>query len=1052
MKHIYSTVIILLLFQSFALAQSIRVSGRVIASDDRAPMPGVSIVVSGTRDGTVTNANGDFTVNVPSGESVLILSYVGYKTTEIAVQNRTYLEVALEPDMKQLKEVIVTAFGIEQEKRSLVSAAQQVTGNELLQAREANIVDALNAKVAGVQITRQGGAAGAGSNIVIRGYSSISGENQPLFVVDGIPINNSFRSTSRSSSVDPSNRALDINPNDIENITVLKGPAATALYGIQAGSGVVIITTKKGSRSDDRTVRVDFSSNASTERILKYFPGQMRYAQGDNGLFGDQTFNHFGPPLSTLRYNGNPATSSVADPRGRLVDMNDPSAIADAIQPPIDNQKAFYRDGFTFDNSINISSGTKNGSVMLAISNNKQLGIIPNNDFSRTSIRLAGESSLSDKLRMVASATYVKTDATKFGRGDNFSDVVQGTIRTPPSFDNSLGFLQPNGQQRSFRFNPNNPDVGSPDNPFWTANLNPFTEDVNRLIGFAQLFYDPLPWLNVMYRVGTDVSSDKRRQIWARGSTGGDGRFGRLLEDNYNDRIINSDLLVTATKKIGESKLTFLVGHNYFSTQTDRVYISGSNLAIPGLYNIANAQDNLVQIQNISRKKTAAALSRINLDVKDFFFIELTGRNEWTSTLESPNNSFFYGSVGSSFIFTDALQISGNAFSFGKFKASYAQAGRDAGPYTNQTFYNRGIVSGTWGGGIVFPLAGSGIGGVELSNVAGNPNLRPERNTTLELGAELRFIKNKVGFDITYYRALNTDQIIAVSVPGSTGFTNKVINAGEILNKGLEIVGDVKLVDKGTFSWDVIANFTRNRNEVLSLPVDRIPLGGFGNLRPQITVGEPFGVFFGTAFRRNAEGLLLLDDAGYPQIDLSGDKKIGDPTPDFLLGIRNNMRYKNFSLSFLWDIRVGGDVANVSTNWMRAQGVPNFTYDRGHLAIFRGVIESSGEINNSPVILDQAYYTGNAGNRNIAERFIEDGSWVRLRDVSISYAVPQAFTDKIKVRRMDIGIYGRNLLLFTPYTGIDPETNLYGPNSSFGIDAFGTPNTRSFGLNLNVSL
>jgi TonB-linked SusC/RagA family outer membrane protein len=1041
-------VSIICTFEAYSQGQNI--TGRVTAAADRTGIPGVNVLVKGTSRGTLTDPDGRYAIQASTGE-VLVFSFIGYSTQEILVGNSNTINVNLAEDVKNLDEVIVTAFGISQERKALGYAVQEVKAAEITKSREPNLVDALNSKVAGVQITRQGGSAGAGSSIIIRGNSSITGNNQPLFVVDGIPVNNSFRNTTGASSgVDVSNRAIDINPDDIESMTVLKGPAATALYGIQAGSGVIVITTKKGARSEGRNTRVNFSSNASFDRIINYFPQQEVYAQGDNNVFGDLTFSHFGPPVTTLRYDGSP--NNPKDSRGFIVDMNDPRAIADARVPNIDNQELFFQTGATYNNHLSISSGNKNGSLYFSVGNLSQTGIVPNNNYRRTSFKLTSESSLTDKIRLTGSAAYTNSSSTRFGRGDNFADAIQGTIRTPRSFNNTEGYLLPNGYQRSFRYNPSDPDFGTPDNPYWTINNNPFNDDVNRLIGYVQGNYDVLPWLNLMYRLGSDFANDKRNQIWAKGTTGGDGRFGRVLEDSYSDITINSDLFLTATKKFNEFDISWLVGHNHFYTNNRRQYFSGTNLLIPGLYNINNATESLVQIQNTSRKKTVAAFSRINAGWRNTLFLELSGRNEWTSTLPKGNNSFFYGSVNGGFVFSELISADQNILSFGKVKASWAQVGRDAPVYSTETYYERGDVGSTFGGRLRFPLPGSSLGGVELQNTAGNDQLKPEKNTTIELGTELNFLRNRLGIDFTWYRSLNADQIVEVVVPGSTGYTNRIINSGEIENKGIELVLTGVPLELNNFKWNVAVNFTRNRNTVLSLPVDDIQLGGYGNLVPLVREGEPFGVFYGTAFRRNAAGQLLLSDAGYPQINQSSSLvRIGNPQPDWLMGIRNTFGYQGFSLSFLWDIRKGGDVANVTGNWMNAQGIPKNSEDRGHLVLFKGVRESDGQVNTTPALLDQNYYGGTPGNRNIAERFIEDGSWFRLRDISLSYGFPKAWVNKIKLQNLDLSIYGRNLILLTNYTGIDPETNLYGPNSSIGVDAFGTPNTKSYGASLNVT-
>ncbi len=1030
-------------------AQERTLTGTIVDADNGEPLIGANVFVEGTQTGTITDFDGNFSL-LADGAVTLVITYIGYdqKRVEVAA-NVNNVDISLSQGVG-LDEVVVTALGLEQDRRSIVSSTQSVGSDELLASREISVVDAISQKVAGVSVNRQGGAAGASSSIVIRGMSSISGENQPLFVIDGVPINNSFRTTSRASNVDVSNRAIDINPNDIESISVLKGSAATAIYGLQAGSGAIIITTKKGTRSDVAYLNVDYNIRYSMDPIMNYFPAQMRYAQGDNNLYGNTTFSHFGPPLTTLRYDG--SDLNPTDPRGRIVDMNDPSAIADARLTPVDNQEIFFQTGTTLENNLSITSGNQMGSFRLSIGHTTQEGIIPNNTFERTSIRLTGETSLADNVRVSASANYINSEGVRFGRGNNFSDVIQGTIRTPPSFDNSAGFVLPNGDQRSYRYNPANPDGFGPDNPYWVINNNPFNDRVDRLIGYVQAMYDPLPWLNIMYRIGTDVSSDKRNQIWAVGSRGGDGTLGRVQEDTWNDYSLNSDFTIMARRNFGSIGTTFLVGHNYFKTETRRQFFDGRELAIPGLYNINNAQSSLNQIQFRSQKETTAAFGRINLDYDRWLYVEFTGRNEWTSTLLSPNNSFFYGSAGVGIIVSDLFNFDPSVLSFAKIKTSYAQAGRDADPYTNATFYNRGSTSGVWGGGVNFPLAGSGLGGVSLSNTAGNPTLKPERNETFEIGVELGFLNDRITLDATYYNSLDKDQIIPVSVAGSTGFTNRFINAGEIENEGIELFLIAQLIAREDFGWRLGVNYSRNRNNVLSLPVERIPLGGFGNVRPQIIEGEPYSVFYGTGFKRNENGDLLLTDAGLPQIDGSGDLRLGDPNPDFLLGLSNSFSYGNFNLSFLWDFKIGGDVAHVSTNWQRAQGVPDFTYDRGHMVIFEGIKESDGTPNTTPVILDQTYYTVNAGGRNIAERFIEDGSWVRLRDVNLTYTLPSDMLDRIFISRLDITLFARNALLFTGYSGIDPETNLYGPNNSLGIDAFGTPNTRSFGVSLNLSL
>ncbi len=1039
------------------------------------PLPGASVLIKGTTVGTVTDVDGNYTLTVPGEARTLVFSFIGYKTAEVEIAARTIIDFQMEPDVTQLSEIVVTAFGLRQEKKALATAVQEVSGEEIIQARETNLVNSIGSKVAGVQVIRQGGSAGAASSIIIRGNASVGRNNQPLFVVDGVPINNSFRSSQGDNTsngtgtgVDNANRAIDINPDDIESMTVLKGPSATALYGLQAGNGVIVITTKRGSRAGAKQMRVNYSTSYSIDDILNYFPKQGIYAQGDGGVFsGGTTFSHFGPPISTLRFDG--SSDNPKNANGFIVDMNDPSAIADARVPVYDNQKDFYQTGRTWNNHLSVSSGTEKGSYYFSIGHLDQEGIIPNDAFSRTTVKITGESSLSDKIKVTGSATYVQSKSTKFGRGDNFSDVIQGTLRVPRTFQNSAGFEFPNGEQRNWRYIPGQPFGFGPDNPFWTVNKNPYNDEVNRIIGFLQGNYKVLPWLDIMYRLGTDVATDKRNQVWATGSKGGDSRAssgvtGRLIEDTYTDRILNSDLFITANKQFGEDWTTSLMlGHNYFTLNTTRQFISGRNFAIPGLVNINNTQEDIIPLDDETRKRTTAAFARMNIGWKGMLFLEQTGRNEWSSALPVENNSFFYGATSLAFVFSEVLDIDESILTFGKLKGSFAQVGNDAPVYATETFFENNPVSSDFARGVVFPV--DGVGGAQRSNTAGNDALEPEENSTIELGADLRFWNNRIGLDFTWYQSVSTNQIISVAVPGSTGFTNQRINSGEIENTGIEMVLSATPVRINDFSWDVMFNFTRNRNIVNELPLESIISPQFSSrLQSAMIPGEPFNVFYGNAFKRNEQGQLLISPTGFPQL-AAEQKIIGDPNPDWLGGWRNTFRYKDFSFSFLWDIRMGGDVANVTGHWMDAQGVADHSENRNQLVVFRGVVDNPGESddgqpNTKQVLLDQNFYSSTAGNRNIAERWIEDGSWWRLRDVTLTYSLPNTLISKIGLESLDLSIYGRNLILITEYSGIDPETNLVGigaprnassPNPPQGIDAFTTPNTRSYGVTLNVS-
>ncbi|WP_194777698.1 SusC/RagA family TonB-linked outer membrane protein [Pararhodonellum marinum] len=1066
MKHLFTKIMAVFFLSLFCLslsAQAQTVRGKVTDQSSGEPIPGVSVLVQNTNVGSVTDIDGNYVIEVPSGNQNLVFSFIGFESQTIAVNNRSTLDVRLRQDVTDMQEVVVTAFGLTQEKKKISFSAQEVNSTEIMQSREQNVVDALNAKVAGVQVTRQGGSAGAGSSIVIRGIQSISGQNQPLFVVDGVPVNNSFRaSIGTSGGVDYANRAIDINPNDIETITVLKGPAATSLYGIQGATGVVLITTKKGSRQKGFTV--DISTNTSTDRIMNYFPQQLAYSQGDNGLFsGGTTFNHYGAPMSTLRYDE--STPNPKDPRGTIVDMNHPNA--GPRVPIYDNQRLFFQNGFTNDSHVAVSSSTDKSNFYLSAGNMYQQGITPNNVFNRTSFKLSADSQISKVVKFGGSVNYINSTSTKFGRGDNFSDAIQGLYRTPPSFDNSAGFVYPNGEQRNFRGAVDGSRPFSPDNPFWTVNNNPYSDDVNRFITFLQTDITPAPWLTITHRLGFDFAHDERTQQWAPSSSGGaaisaSGALGgRIYEDTYTDKILNSDLIISGTKDFSDKfSGTLLIGHNMFSSNTSSYFLNGTNFAIPGLFNIANTQENPIFTKNDTRRMTQAVFSRASLGYLNSIFLEVSARNEWASTLPASNRSFTYGSVGLSIAVTDLLKIDSRTLSFAKLRGSYAGAGNIPPAYTTETFYNIATTSTRYASGVRFPI--DGVGGVLLSSAAGNSNLRAEFTNTFEIGTDIRLFENRVGIDFTYYNAISRDQIVSVPVPASTGFTSQLINAGEIQNRGIEIVLNGTVLQKGDFSWDMLLNFTRNRNFVNSLPNDEPIVDNLFGARIQrrLIPGEQFGVFYGNAFLRNDDGEILINPQGFPIID-PVQRMVGNPNPDYLIGWRNNFNYKNLNLSFLWDIRKGGDVINVTAYWMgNGSGVAEHTLDRNKVAVFRGIIENpggdnNGQVNNIPVPLNQAAFQGvgaaGAFGRELAERWVQDGSWVRLRDVTLTYNLPSTMASRIGMTRASIGLYARNLLLFTNYGGIDPETNLNGPNGAVGLDAFTTPNMRSYGATLNVS-
>lgn len=1103
-----NTLWLLLLLAANVYGQDRTVTGKITSAEDNNALPGVSVIVKGTAQGVVTDANGRYSIGVPAASTTLVFSSIGYVSKEIAVGNQSVINVDLAPDVRQLGEVVVTALGLEQQKRAINYAQQQVKGEEIIRAREPNIVNALNGKVAGVQIISQAGSPGAAASINIRGKSSFQGNSQPLFVVDGIPVNNSFNTNASSSSVDNSNRVVDINPDDIESISVLKGPAATALYGIQAGAGVVIITTKKGSRSDTRQTTVSFNSSFAVDQVNRYFPLQDRFATGNNGTLdiGPGTTNMFGPAISDLRYS-----STLTDPRylqGRIVLATDPTAGPNVPQV-FDNQRNFYQNGSTYNNHLSVSSGNKSGNMYFSIGRLSQTGVIPNNTFERTTVKLSGESELNSKLRISSSLTYINSGGNRVGRGDNFTGVTQGLYRTPAHFDifngassatDAAGWQYANGSQRNFRNRdqvdglvPGAAQGLGPDSPLWTVNKNPYRDRVDRVQGFAQLNYQILPWLSVLFRAGADVFADRRVQAFDIGSFGGDGRFGRIFEETLINKTFNTDFVLTANKQFGKINLSGLVGHNFFDNNATRSYLDGNTFNQPGFFNISNATVIANPQQSLVRRRTFAAFGSVKADYNGWAFLEATLRNEWASTLPADANSFMFPSVSGGVVVTDALKLNSSVLSFAKIRASYAQVGQIPGAYQTETFFVRAGATDGFGSGISFPLRGSNVGGSTIGNQIGNPTLKPETNSTVELGVDLAFLDNRIRLDVTYYNSRNRNQIILAPVASSSGFTSRSINAGELQNRGIEAVLTVAPLKKSAFQWEASFNFTRNRNFVVStFDGNPILLPGFGTIfQPRLVPGQQFGVFYGSGWLRDTQGRIIIEPEF--QLDRSGqvavnpttgqpipnaaagfpvradNLPIGNPNPDFLLGIRNTFSYKGLTLSFLWDIRSGGDVWNGTEAVLTNIGATTRTLDRGTDRVFDGLVANGrdpqtgayaitgeGTLNARSVTLTQGNWfqangraTGAAG---VHEQFVEDASWVRLRDLNLSYRLPdKLFGGKKFVKSAEFSAFGRNLLLFTRYPGIDPETSLYGLSPAQGLDYFGNPNTRSMGVSLNAT-
>ncbi len=976
-------------------------------------MPGVSVVVKGTTVGASSDAEGRYSIQAAPG-STLVFSFIGMLPVERTVGTGTTLDVVMRSDAKALNEVVVTAFGIEQEKRALGFSVQEVQAREIVETQQPNIVNALQGKVAGVQVTNSGGAPGASAIMLIRGGTSLSGNNQPLYVVDGIPIDNSTPITQGglAAGLAPgSNRAIDINPEDIESLTVLKGPTAAALYGLRAASGAVVITTKKGSAG---STRVTYSNSFSFDTVNKLPELQSEYKQGEQGAFDATSNDSWGPRF-------------------------------EAGEPVYDNLKSIFKTAFTQKHDLSVSGGSDRSTFFASASHYDQGGIVDNTSLERNTFRLTAETKAGEKFRIGGTANYIKTGREYVLQGS--ANGVMGAVYWPRNDDMS-NYLNPNGTQRTF------PGI---DNPHWGVKNKPITSEVDRVVAVGHVMYDPFEFLNITYRLGTDYYTDNFKSVRMPGTTIVTEEKGALSQSTTNSQITTSTLLVTGKKSFGKNFNTSLtLGHNVEDSYRQTTTWYGRNFIDPGFAGINNVvQADRTVSQGISRRRLIGVFGDLNLDWKGIAFLNFRGRNDWSSTLPVNARSFFYPAVSTSIIVTDLLDELGvtsgeGIVSFGKIRASWARVGKDAPPHVLATT----LATAT----NTFTIAPRGF----ISNANeyyGNPALRPEFTNSLEIGADVRFFRNRFGLDFTYYKTSTDEQILGTRTPPSSGSFLAYLNGGQIDNEGVEIMLNTQPITKENFSWSLDLNFAKNTATVRDLPgmLDRVELSdawAANNVAQGAAFlnGSLFGIN-GNVWKRDAQGRLLLSNNGYPQVQ-SLLQSIGDRNPDWTGGITNTFNYKTLSLSFMWDIRIGGDIYNATENVLVRSGLSMKTLDRGQTRVFEGIIESTGQPNTIPVVLDQNYYQTIYPFHGYD--FVEDGSWYRLRYVTLTYNLPKDLFTRTPIKNLQVFGTGRNLILITDYSGVDPEVSGSGAgvggSGSFGFDNLGVPATRGFDIGLKLTL
>ena len=1029
-----------------AVAQTMKATG-VITDASGEPLIGATVMLKGTKRGVTTDVNGHFSIDAPNG-STLIVSYVGMVTREIKVGGKP-VNVTLEGG-NALDEVVVTALGIKREKKSLGYAVDDINAEELMKNKNTNAINSLAGKIAGVSITQSSGSAGAGSQIILRGGTSLERDNQPLFVVDGVIYDNSTSSIGNSAydgmlanATSNSNRIMDINPEDIENMSVLKGPAAAALYGSRAAAGVVLITTKQGKEG---AVEVNLNAKYTTSWVHKLPEQQKTYARGyytsdenGNAVLQDYTTQSWG--------------AKISETGGQWYD----------------NVGNFFENSGAWDTNLSIAGGNKNGKFFLSGSFYDQDGIIPTTGFTKTTFRFNGE----QKWKMLTFGANVaysqsRTDKTLTSAG-LYGSSGNGSMTALYNFagsDDMRHYLNEDGSKyRMFADRQNLED--DIENPYWMLDNYKMKDNTERFTGNFSVKADIFDWWWVSYRMGIDsYTTENSNRIGEGAAVKALWQNGMLSENSLRYQYLSTNLISNMNKQFGDFNVNLMLGTSTDYTKSTTNYRWGWGFEIPGFYSFGNIKDaNKKFAQAHSRKRLLGVFGEVRADWKNTVFLTVTGRNDWSSTLPSDNNSYFYPSGSGAIAFTELIQDRPEWLSFGKIRASWARVGKDASPYATSTYLNS-----------VATMLGD-MTGYGTSWTRGNPILKPETTESTEVGLEMRFFNNRLHFDYAFYTNNTYDQIISPRGPQSTGYIFCSQNMGDVYNKGMELTIGGTPVKTRDFSWESSINVYGNRGTVKHLPdgtkylyVTDVQVG---NVQAASYNDGPFMALSGGEWLRNENGDLVLDKNFMPQGAQSNSTQIlvGNREPKFQGGWNNTLTYKGFTFNMLWEFRVGGAVFNGTEYAMTMSGMSKLTEGRdrleitgvqasgdGYTPVETHVFEADGVYNfNGTKIsgkeLIKNYYTSYYYRES--RNFITDVNSLRLRTISLSYELPKNVLAKTKcIKRASVSATANNLLLFSNYHG-DPEVAVSGSgitgSSSVGIDYCGVPSTASFSFGVNLT-
>ncbi len=1098
MKKLFLLIILIVSARGTSLiAQSKVIAGTVNSSvEGGGPIPGVTVQVKGTNVGSFTDGNGKYSISVPPEAATLIFTYIGMKTIEVEIAGRSILDIVLEPDIIGLNEVVVTALGISREKKSLGYATQTVAGEAVSTVKSGNFVNSLSGKVAGVNI-KDNNNMGGSTNVIIRGSKSLTGNNQALFVIDGVPVDNSitnnFGQRTGRSGYDYGNAAADINPNDIESIEVLKGSAASALYGSRAANGVIMITTKKGSAKPGKALGVNLSSNVTFGLMDKTtFP---KYQTNYGGGYGPYYSGGAYPGLEDFNDVDGDGNTDLTVPfyedasMGQKFDQGLNVYHWDSFSPESPNYKKampwvntqngadkFFETAVSYTNSFEISGGEEKSTFRLGYTNMNQTGIMPNSSIIKNSFNFNGSYNLLKNLKVSANANYVNTR----GKGRNstgYSDNIMSSFRQWYQVDVDINMLKDlyNKTGRNITWNPKGFDGNGNfdftpnywDNPYWVRYKNYETDERNRLIGFTQLDYKATEWLSLMGRVSIDTYSELQEERKAVGSVAGELGVNRPnVKSGYsrytrNFLETNADFMANFKKNFGDKfNLNGFLGTNIRRNRLDRVFASTNNgLSVPDVYALSNSVDPMEPPEELLAKiGLNGYFASLSLGYNNIFYLDATYRIDQSSTLPEDSWTYTYPSISGSFLFSELFDAPW--LDLGKIRLNYAEVGSDA-PYASvlDTYVP------------ITPFNGNPM--VSVPSTKNNSDLKPERTRNIETGLEMSLFKSRLEFDFALYKSNTINQILPVNVSYATGYSSKYVNAGEVQNKGMELKLTGTPVRTDNFQWDLIINWSKNINEVVSLEegIENLQIATLqGGVTINARIGEPYGTIQGTDFVINeATGKRQILASGYYQSSSTSDKVIGNVNPDWNGGLQNTFSYKNISLSFLIDLQQGGDIFSLDMNYGMATGLyaeTDFINDLGNPV--RSPVIGSVAAGYNPasggVVLDGVLANGTPNLRRVPggdyrlfgyarnpnSAFVYDASYTKLREVIFTYRIPRSVIDKTFFGGASVSFVGSNLWIFNknlPHA--DPESS-HGAGNIQGWQSGVMPTTRNYGFTVNL--